>query len=171
MTFREKLMQEHPECIDEHYCAGCIGCPCEYGYEEGYLFCDIDDCAACWNRKIPGTEAQKREVVNITLKRTPVVYISGPITGVERYWEAFEKAEDELSAAGFIPLSPARLPSGMTDGQCMEIALGMLRAADAVYFLPHYDKSRGAMLEYRYADYIKKPNSGDIEELKEIFDL
>lgn len=119
----------------------------------------------------PAPEAQKREVVNVSLTRKPVVYISGPITGVERYWESFEKAEDDLSAAGFIPLSPARLPSGMTDGQYMDCALGMLRAADAVYFLPHYDKSRGAMVEFRLADYIGKPNSGDIEELKEVFQL
>ena len=34
-----------------------------------------------------------------------VIYIAGPITGVPKYHEAFEAAEDELSAKGFVPLS------------------------------------------------------------------
>lgn len=101
--------------------------------------------------------------------RRPVVYISGPITDVERYWEAFEKAEDDLQAAGFIPLSPAHLPQGMTDAQYMTINLAQLNAADAVYFLPRFNTSKGAMVEYRYAKYIGKPNTGNIEELKELF--
>lgn len=42
-----------------------------------------------------------------------VIYIAGPITGVPCYWEAFEDAEDELIALGYIPLSPAHMPSGL----------------------------------------------------------
>ena len=37
-----------------------------------------------------------------------VIYIAGPITGVPRYWEAFETAEDELTAAGGICRSARR---------------------------------------------------------------
>lgn len=166
MTFREKLQQEHPSKCREDAGGGCEGCPADYGYEEARPWCDCnieEDCTACWDREIPGTEP-------IAPKRKPAVYISGPITGVERYWEAFEKAENELTAAGFIPLSPARLPEGLNEAQYMEINLAMLNAAEAVYFLPRFNVSKGAMVEYRYANYIHKPNTGDIEELKKLFE-
>lgn len=65
-----------------------------------------------------------------------VIYIAGPITGVPRYWEAFETAEDELTAAGYLPLSPARMPDGMENEKAMRICLAMIDAADAVLFLP-----------------------------------
>jgi len=97
-----------------------------------------------------------------------VVYISGPITGVDRYWEAFEKAEDELEAAGFIALTPTRLPKGLTNEQYMRIDLAMVDAADAVYFLPGYEKSTGCALEGFYCDCTGKPATDSIETLKEV---
>lgn len=86
-----------------------------------------------------------------------VVYISGPITGVDRYWEAFEQAEDDLSALGYIPLSPARLPGGMTNEQYMRIDMSMIDSADAVLFLPGSLNSAGARLELKYCKYTGKP--------------
>ena len=86
-----------------------------------------------------------------------VVYISGPITGVEKYWEAFEQAEDDLTALGYIPLSPARLPAGMTNAQYMQICTGMIDAADAVLMLPNWGESNGSKVEYRYSEYTEKP--------------
>lgn len=100
--------------------------------------------------------------------RKKVVYISGPITGVEKYWEAFEKAEDDLIAAGFIPLSPAHLPGGLCDAQYMRIDLAMIDSADAVLFLEGYSYSCGASLEYEYSRYTGKPIAESIEELKEV---
>lgn len=97
-----------------------------------------------------------------------VVYISGPITGVEKYWEAFEKAEDDLIAAGFIPLSPAHLPEGLSKAQYMRIDLAMLDSADAMYQLRGWTQSSGAFLESDYCDYTDKPAAGSIEELKEV---
>ena len=88
--------------------------------------------------------------------KTKVVYISGPITGVERYWEAFEKAEEELEAAGFIALVPTRLPKGLTNEQYMRIDLAMIDAADAVLFLPGWKESAGALTENAYCVYTGK---------------
>ena len=86
-----------------------------------------------------------------------VVYIAGPVTGVAKYWEAFEQAEDDLTACGCIPLSPARLPEGMTNAQYMRTCFAMIDSADAVLFLPDSDKSKGARLERDYCAYVKKP--------------
>lgn len=62
MTFKEKLMQEHPQYVDKTYKGGCVNCPDAYGYEPERK-CTIralggDDglCAECWNREILGTE-------------------------------------------------------------------------------------------------------------------
>lgn len=86
-----------------------------------------------------------------------VVYISGPITGVNNYWEAFEQAEEDLIALGYIPLSPAHLPSGMTSARYMRIDFAMIDSADAVLFLPGFSDSTGAQLEHEYCEYIDKP--------------
>ena len=70
MTYREKLQQEHPECVSDNYAGGCKGCPSsyEYGPEDSlsgetciawqksvearkYL------CRQCWDREIPGEPA------------------------------------------------------------------------------------------------------------------
>ena len=85
-----------------------------------------------------------------------VAYIAGPITGVENYWEAFEKAEDEIRALGFIPISPSRLPEGMTNEQYMRINFASIDAADVVFFLPGWENSAGARLERAYCEYIGK---------------
>lgn len=90
-------------------------------------------------------------------KRKKVVYIAGPITGVPKYYEAFEEAEDDLTAIGYIPLSPARLPMGMTNEQYARIDMAMLDSADAVLFLEGWAESQGATLERAYARYVKKP--------------
>lgn len=73
MTFREKLMQEHPELISTRYLGGCKGCPYHYGYEHGRSEkCvgapDVYTCAMCWNRQMPGTETKKETPIgpNIT---------------------------------------------------------------------------------------------------------
>lgn len=96
------------------------------------------------------------------------VYISGPITGVEKYWEPFEKAEDELTAAGFTVLTPTRLPLGLDNAAYMRIDLAMIDAADAVLFLPGWSRSRGAKVEHSYCQYINKPYSQFVESLKEV---
>ena len=85
-----------------------------------------------------------------------VVYIAGPITGVKEYWKPFEKAEEDLTALGYISLSPARQPQGMTNAQYMRICFAMIDCADAVLVLdgPY---SEGVQLEWNYCQYTGKP--------------
>lgn len=98
-----------------------------------------------------------------------IIYIAGPVTGVERYWEPFEKAQDELEAAGFIALSPTWQPKGMSNAQYMRICLAMIDSADAVLFLPNWYRSEGARVEQSYCEYTYKPHATSIQTLKEVF--
>lgn len=91
------------------------------------------------------------------MERKKVIYIAGPITGVDQYWRAFERAEDELIAHGFIPISPSRLPVGLTEEQYARVNFASIDIADAVLFLPGWDESRGARLEHQYCRYVNKP--------------
>lgn len=90
-------------------------------------------------------------------KRKKIVFISGPITGVDEYREAFEAAEDDLSALGYIPLNPARLPEGMSEAAYMRICLAMIDSADAVLALPGSLDSVGANIEQTYSRKTGKP--------------
>lgn len=84
MTYREKLAQEHPECVGNQHGGGCKDCPTDYGYEEG-IHCNTvgDDCTACWDREIPNTE--------------PV--ISDYDRGMIDAWELAKKISDTLTTS------------------------------------------------------------------------
>jgi hypothetical protein len=97
-----------------------------------------------------------------------VVYIVGRIKGVEKYWEAFEKAEDDLTAEGFIPLSPARLPWNMSEQKTRQLQQAMMNTADAVLFLPGWNQSAIGQVEMCFCKYLGKPHAKSIEELKEV---
>ena len=96
-----------------------------------------------------------------------VIYIAGPITGVADYKDAFNVTENYLKSKGFTVLNPASLPSTLTNEQAMVIDIGMINVADAVFFLPNWNESRGAFLEWQYCLYIKKPHFEDMSELLE----
>lgn len=97
-----------------------------------------------------------------------VIYIAGPITGVANYRDAFECAEAELTALGYVPLSPAHLPEGMAKGQYMRICFAMIDSADAVLLLPGSIRSPGALTEYAYCNYIGKPVALNGDKLEEV---
>lgn len=85
-----------------------------------------------------------------------VVYISGPISGVENYKAPFDVAKGHLEELGYAVLNPAELPEGMTKEQYMRINFAQIDAAHVVYFLPGWQNSRGATLERAYCEYIGK---------------
>lgn len=85
-----------------------------------------------------------------------VVYIAGPITGVENYRERFDKAAEQLHSRGYIVLKPSVLPKGLTYAQYARIDFAMIDCADCVYFLHGWDKSPGALLEFDYCRYTDK---------------
>ena len=93
------------------------------------------------------------------------VYIAGPITNVEQYWRAFEEADNQLTAQGCAVISPARLPLGLSNAQYARINMATIDAVDAALFLPGWQFSRGAELEFKYCAYIEKPVFFSIEKL------
>lgn len=84
------------------------------------------------------------------------VYIGGKITGDAGYREKFEKAETVLSKIGHFVMNPAKLPSGMEQGDYMRICFSMIDCADVVVLLSDWQESAGARLERAYAEKIGK---------------
>lgn len=101
------------------------------------------------------------------MKQRKIVYISGPIKGVDKYWEAFEKAEDELFASGFLPLSPSRLPADLTESQLGHLGAATIDIADAVLFLPGWENSKIAKMEMKYCINTDTPIFTEVSKLKE----
>lgn len=84
-------------------------------------------------------------------------YIAGKITGDGNYREKFKTAERALQGEGYIVLNPAELPEGMLPGDYMRICLAMLETSDVVAMLPDWKNSRGANVEFMYAQYTAHP--------------
>ena len=84
------------------------------------------------------------------------IYIAGPMTGYENFnRNSFNDAAIACIENQSIPLNPAILPPGLTQGQYMDICLAMIRAADAIYLLKGYEESKGAMAELAYAEKLE----------------
>lgn len=102
------------------------------------------------------------------MAKRKVIYLSGPITGVERYWEPFERVADGVRAKGHIAISPTMHPQGLTNEQYMRLCLAQIDVADAVLFLDGWACSRGSVVEWYYAHYIDKTMLYKLDELEAI---
>lgn len=78
------------------------------------------------------------------------IYISGKIAGDRRYKTKFKEAERKLTGAGHVVISPAVQPAGLSPADYMRVCFAMMEAADLVLFLPDYQESKGAMLEWAW---------------------
>ena len=84
------------------------------------------------------------------------IYRAGKIAGDRRYRAKFREAAKRLESMDHVVLNPATLPDGLTDGDYMQISMAMLNAADLAVFLPDYQESEGAMVEWAYCQRIGK---------------
>lgn len=80
-----------------------------------------------------------------------VLYIAGAITGIADYRERFHNAALSAVHAGWQPINPAALPSGMTEAAYMDICCAFVRNCDAVLMLLGWSESVGAHIEHDLA--------------------
>ena len=79
------------------------------------------------------------------------IYIAGPITGTPDYKDTFSQAEKDLQHRGYMVMNPTVLPEGFEHEEYMRICYAMVDVCDAVYMLPNWERSKGAQLEFLYA--------------------
>jgi len=84
MTFKQKLMQEHPELVDDKYWGGCYQHPETYGYEDNSDFCGGHTCKECWGREMPETQAAKSDAGKPRPTLVPVSLIRA-VTAIREY--------------------------------------------------------------------------------------
>lgn len=92
------------------------------------------------------------------MNQCKTVYIAGRITGDADYKAKFAAAAARLEGLGFIALSPAILPGGLTKADYMRMCFAMIDVAELVVLLSDWNESPGAQLEKQYCDYIEKPH-------------
>lgn len=90
------------------------------------------------------------------------IYIAGKMTGDRRYRAKFREAEKCLKDRGHVPLNPAVQPDGLAPADYMRVCFAMMETADLVLFLPDYQESKGAMLEWQWCQYTGKPVAYDL---------
>ena len=81
-------------------------------------------------------------------------YVSGPMSGLPGMNKpAFHAETARLRALGYYVINPAEsdLPEGSAWEDYMRADIKLLMDCTAIMMLPGYEKSRGAMLEYRIA--------------------
>lgn len=80
------------------------------------------------------------------------IYISGPMRGMDNYYENFLRAERKLTKGGHRVASPAAIDfTGIPREQVLGIDLSLLNLCDTIYMLKGWEQSCGANREYGYA--------------------
>ena len=84
--------------------------------------------------------------------RIPVVYVAGPMTGIEDFnYPAFNLMAEHLKERGFIVENPADTPEQPNWQGYMRAGITKLMRCDAVLMLPGWQRSRGAQIEINLA--------------------
>lgn len=99
---------------------------------------------------------RSNSVAQVKAKTKQRVFISGAITGTTDYMERFEKAKKLLEAADFAPINPTMISAPLIDAEYqwheyMDITLLLLKQSDAILMLDGWEASRGACVEYSFA--------------------
>ena len=95
----------------------------------------------------------------IKINAMQTCYISGRIAGlsVEEYTANFEYAASILTLAGFRAISPLSIPHISNNWYIrMAFDLAVLTFCDCIYMLDNCRDSRGAMIEYKWAKFLRK---------------
>ena len=82
------------------------------------------------------------------------IYICGKVTGLpyKQVRDKFNEAEQKLKGMGFTPVNPVQfVPEACEWNTAMKICISRLIDCDAIFLLPDYKQSKGAMLEYEIA--------------------
>ena len=86
------------------------------------------------------------------------VFISGRYTPDGSHLTVFAEAASKIESSGNQAINPAaRLPVFLERDDAIMHCFDFIRSADAVYFLPDWKLSEGAVLERRFVEYIGKP--------------
>ena len=87
------------------------------------------------------------------------IFISGQVSGID-YKVAksnFDIAEKVWRNKGYEVVNPTNLCEEKWPWfVCMAVCLWYLIKCDSVYFLPNYKNSKGAMIEYKISEYMRK---------------
>lgn len=99
----------------------------------------------------------------------PKVYLGGPMTGLQDYnYPAFHAKAKELRDLGFEVFNPAENFGGdqsLEKKTYMRAAISLLMQADAMYLLPGWWNSTGAVLEDQVAAALEMPVFELVEDL------